>query len=873
MEPDTLTGRTVGHHSVLEPLGEGGMGFVYKARDTRLRRLVAIKVLRPERIEEEADRRRFLREAQAAAALNHPHIVTVYEVGVEEGLDYIVMEYIAGGTLADLMAAGRLPLERVLRLTAQVTDALAAAHAAEIVHRDLKPSNIMLASPDHAKVVDFGLAKFCKAAPTPEADAVSRTGVLIGTAAYMSPEQIAGRGVDGRSDVWALGAVLYEMASGRRPFPETNTMLLVSDILNRDPEPPSTLDPQLPPGLEKVILKALEKDPAYRYQSARELGLDLTRLTAGMPPLARFRRRPVSPPIAAGIAAALVAAVLGGTLWWAHREGSTKRGTSVKRVAVLPFENLGAPEDDYFADGITDDVRGKLTKVSGLEVIARTSSNGYRKTAKKPQEIGKELDAEYLLTGTVRFAADVSGSRRVQVSPELVVASSAASKWTQPFDATLTDVFRVQGEIATKVTEALDVALSSGTKKGLEAKPTQNLAAYEAYLRGEQASQGTAVADPASLRRATEEYEKAVALDAGFVAAWARLGHSLSNLYAVSTPTPALAARAREAAEKAVALGPERPEGHAALSAYYRSVPNDSARALAEAERARAFAPGDAFTLVALALAEQRLGRWEESLGHLEEARRLDPRSAITLQRLGNAALFLRRTAKAREAFDTALSLAPTNLSVLETRATTNLQDGDLPGARRMLRSAPKEVDPAALVAFVANYWDLVWVLDEEQRDLLLRLALSAFDDDRGVWALCLAQAYALAHDEANVKKYADIARAASTEQLTVAPEDSQRHAVLGLSLAYLGRKDEAIREARKAVALLPVSKDAYLGPYVQHQLVRVYILTGEHEKAIDTLKELLRVPYFVTRGWLGIDPNFDPLRKNPRFQRLVEGR
>ena len=559
MEPDALTGRTVGHHSVLEPLGEGGMGFVYKARDARLKRLVALKVLRPERIGEEADRRRFLREAQAAAALNHPHIVTVHEVGVEDGLDFIVMEYIAGGTLADLMAAGRLPTERVLRLAAQVTDALAAAHAAGIVHRDLKPSNIMLASPDHAKVVDFGLAKFSEAARPSEADTLSRTGALIGTAAYMAPEQFAGHPADARSDVWAVGAILYEMATGQRPFPEPNVMLVINDILTRDPEPPGTLNPDLPAGLEKVILKALEKDPASRYQSARELGDDLARLTAGVPPLARPRRRPVSPPIVAGIAAALVAAVLGGILWWAHREGSTKGEASVKRVAVLPFENLGDSANAYFVDGITNEVRGKLSQIAGLAVIARASSNEYRKTTKAPQQIARELGADYLLSATVQWDNTPGRPSRVRVSPELVQVEPGAApttKWQRGFDAALIDVFQVQADIAGKVASALNVALGDSARHELAAKPTANLAAYDAYLKGDAASQGMGVGDPANLRRAIGFYEQAVALDSAFIPAWAQLARARAYLYANGTPTPELGAQARQAAERAQALGP-----------------------------------------------------------------------------------------------------------------------------------------------------------------------------------------------------------------------------------------------------------------------------------------------------------------------------
>ena len=517
-------------------------------------------------------------------------------------------------------------------------------------------------------------------------------------------------------------------------------------------------------------------------------------------------------------------------------------------------------------------MRGKLTNVPGLEVIARTSSNEYRKTQKKPQQIGKELRAEYLLTGAVRFVKESDGTRRVQVSPELTLASSGASRWAQPFDATLTDVFQAQAEIATRVAQALDVALSAGEKRRLEAKSTQNLPAYEAYLRGEEASQSMTAVDPPSLRRAVGHYEQAVALDPRFVEAWARLSVASSWLYNNGGATPAGAERALLAAEQALAIGTERPEGHQALGYYYMLVAQAPARALPEMERARRLSPGSADYATSLGNTRQLLGQWEASLVDLEEAQRLDPRSVNSLRRLGLATLRLRRHSESRKAYDRGLAVAPTNLALLNQKAMTYLAEGDLAGARAVLKAAPKEVEPTSLVAFVANFADLAWVLDEAQRDLLLRLTPSAFDENRGTWAHCLAQASALKRDEPNVRKYAEIARAEFEKQLEAVPEDGQIHAVLGLSLAYLGRKAEAIREAERAVELLPTSRDAHFGPYIQHQLVRVYILTGENEKALDTLEPLLKIPYHLTPEWLDIDPNFDPLRQSSRFKSLVSG-
>jgi tetratricopeptide (TPR) repeat protein len=274
-----------------------------------------------------------------------------------------------------------------------------------------------------------------------------------------------------------------------------------------------------------------------------------------------------------------------------------------------------------------------------------------------------------------------------------------------------------------------------------------------------------------------------------------------------------------------------------------------------------------------MALSEQVLGRWDAAVEHVKQALRLDPRDVNNQVNLGDTLLRLRRYSEAREVYDRGLALAPTNVNVIETRAMTYLGEGDLAGARTALKAAPKEVEPTALVAYLANYYDLVWVLDEGERELLLRLTPSAFDDDRGSWALCLVQAYALKGDAANVRTYAEEARKAFEEQLRATPKDPGRRVALGLALAYLGRKEEAIREGERGVALDPVSKDALNGPYYQHQLARIYILVGEPEKALDQLEPLLKIPYYLSPGWLKIDPNFDPLHNNPRFQKLVAGK
>jgi serine/threonine-protein kinase len=539
-------------------------------------------------------------------------------------------------------------------------------------------------------------------------------------------------------------------------------------------------------------------------------------------------------------------------------------------VAVLPFENLGDTSMAYFADGITDEVRGKLAALPGLEVIARTSSAQYKRTPKSPQQIGQELGVRYLLTATVRWQRTPSGASRVRVSPELIEVRTAATTWQEPFDAALTDVFGVQTEIAGRVVQALGVALGAGERRRLAERPTDNLAAYDAYLKGEEVSRGAT--DPVTLRRAVNYYEQAIALDSTFALAWASLSQGLTQLYFNGTPSPTDAERSRVAAQRAIALAPDRPVGRLALGYYYQGVQRDNDRALREYILGLQLAPANPDLLFATATVEQFLGRWEAAAEHFRDLWTINPRSENTIQQLGIALLWLRRYPEALAVTDRGLSLVPTDLAALENKAMVHLAQGNLAGAQAVLQVAPKEVEPTALAAFFATYLDLFWVLDDEQQELLLRLTPGPFGDDRGAWGLALAATYAHRGDGAKARAYADSARVALEAQLKRTPENAETHALLGVALAYLGHHERAVREGRRGVELLPITKDAYTGAYIQHQLARIYLLVGDPEKTLDHLEPLLKLPYFLSPGWLRIDPMFDPLRDNPRFQRLVNG-
>ena len=466
----------------------------------------------------------------------------------------------------------------------------------------------------------------------------------------------------------------------------------------------------------------------------------------------------------------------------------------------------------------------------------------------------------------------------MNVSPELVEVRSRGeptTRWQEPHDAPIADVFRVQTDIARGVAEALGVALGASQRLQLAEPPTENLAAYEAFLQGEQVSQKVESTEPAILRRALPYYEQAVALDTGFVEAWAQLSRLHSTLYFNGgTPSPAQAEAARAAAERALALGPARPEGRIALGIYHLFVlRKDNRRALEQFTLGLGLAPHHPELLSWAGLAEQYLGRWDEALEHFRQAYTLDPRSLSAARALAYACLMVRRYPEALAVVDPALAREST-ARMFELKAMIHLAEGDLPQARAVVRAALRQVEPTTLVSTFGYFWDLYWVLEEPQQQLLLQLAPGEFDDNRASWGLVLAQTYALRRDLERAQAYADTARIAFEEQIKGAPADPQLYALYGVTLAYLGRKADAVRTGQRGMALATDTEQAQSleEAYVQHQLVRIYLLAGEREKALDQLEPLLKTPYYLSPGWLRIDPTFAPLRGNPRFERLVKG-
>jgi eukaryotic-like serine/threonine-protein kinase len=858
-------------YTLQRELGRGGMATVYLATDLKHKRPVALKVLRPE-LAQSLGPERFRREIELAARLQHPHILTVHDSGETAGQLWFTMPFVEGESLRDrLRRQVQLPIEDAVQIAREAAQALEYAHQHGVIHRDIKPENILLTTDGSTLVADFGIARALRG----DDERLTSTGLAVGTPAYMSPEQASGQSdLAVTTDVYSLGCVLYEMLVGEPPFTGRTPQAILAKCLSGETPRVRVVRPGVPLALERAVIRALAPVAADRFGSAADFiraltaadvssGSGATDMTHAAP--VRISRRLVATLVAAAVGLTAIGGRL--LLRGGDRPGSTATDGPI-RIAVLPFENLGRAEDEYFADGITDEVRGKLTALPALTVIARASSSQYKRTVKPPAEIGKELGVQYLLSATVRWDK-AEGVSRVRVSPELIRASDASTRWQQPFEAAMTDVFAVQGQIAGQVAQALDVALGAKERQTLSRVPTRNLAAYDAFLKGEAA--GAAYGQGfGNLQRASGFYEQAVALDSTFAQAWAKLGRTRARLYSIAQFTDLAAARS--ATERAVALAPDLPEARLALGDYYYWAVRNAARASQSYEEALRLAPGNAEVLTALALSEQSLGQWEAALGNLGRARELDPRSVETANQFAMNLNRLRRYPEGLLAADRASALSPSDINPIVTKVQARLGQGDLAGAQAVLRAVSSTVQPTVLAAWLGSYSDLYWVLEDAEQRLLLRLPASAFADQRAIWALVRAQVYHLRGDLTNARVYADSARIEFDSQLKGAPEDAQRLALMALALAYMGRKAEAIAAGERATAMLPISAEAGLGAYIQHQLVRIYILTGEPEKALERLEPLLRIPYDLSPWVLRIDPNFDPLRKNPRFQRLAAG-
>lgn len=632
------------------------MGEVYRARDERLERDVAIKVLPSGTLADEAARRRLRQEARALARLNHPHIATIHDLDAQDGVDFLVMEYVPGSTLAEKLAAGPLSEKDTLRLGAQVAAALEEAHAQRIVHRDLKPGNIVLTSRGDVKVLDFGVAKLLEPAEgeTVTAETFTETRGVAGTLPYMAPEQLRGEPVDARTDIHALGAVLYEMSTGRRPFSETQGPRLIDAILNSAPAAPGRLQPRLSAELERIILKCLEKDPERRYQSARELRVDLERLAAPSPVTAPRVHLGASLRWAVPIAVALallLAVRLGSDLGGLRDRLLGRTGAPrIQSLAVLPLDNLsGDPQQEYFVDGMHEELIARLAKISSLKVISRTSVMRYKGARKPPlPEIGRELDVDALIEGSVRRSGD-----QVRITVQLVEAATDRHLWAESYQGKVRDVLALQSNVAQAIANEIHITLTAQEQARLARASPVKPEAYEAYLRAKFAFRahdrtGTQVEE------AIRWLERATASDPNFAQAHAFLGRAYVSRFFSFDPNPEWERKAFAHIERAFALDPDLPEAYLARGDLTWTLANrfPHERAIQDYRKALELNPNLVDAHFALGSVYQHIGRFEETRTAYRMALQLDPHNPDVRYRIPRLHLYMQNYQAALTEFE-----------------------------------------------------------------------------------------------------------------------------------------------------------------------------------------------------------------------------
>jgi serine/threonine protein kinase/Tfp pilus assembly protein PilF len=859
-------------------LGSGAMAITYRARDTVLNSVVALKVIDRKVAKVPGVRSRFLREARAAAQIHHPNVARVSHYGEQDGECFYVMELVEGETLeAKVRREGPMPLALALEVIEQAARALAAAEKCGVVHRDIKPSNIMLESDPGGcapivKVIDYGIAKILD--PEGERGAKQTQPGFIGTPAFASPEQFAPSEetkIDTRSDIYSLGVTFWYLLSGRVPFVGRT----LRDVATKQAEelPLEQLkNAHVPARVVALLQSMLAVDPAQRPQSARELLSAIHRCHAKFSTEARARRKR-SKIVAAG--AILVLSVIAISTWLYQR---VQPSAEMERsIAVLPFENRSEDKANaYFADGIQDEILTRLSKVADLKVISRTSTQHYQSAPQNLAEIGRQLGVAHILEGSVQRSGD-----GVRVNVQLIKAANDSHLWGDTFDRKLTDIFSVESDVAKAIAEQLRAKLTGQEEQVIAAKPTDNPEAYDAHLRGLAYTLKTAIT-PANSLTAQKYLREAVRLDPKFALSWALLSYVDATGYLTLTlqPTVALREEARQAAETALSLQPNLGEAAVAKGHYHYACLKEYDTAVRYYEQARQSLPNSSQIPELLAYVARRQGQWDRSESYFNEAERLDPRNVDLLTQHAGSYGYQRRFPEALRKLDQVLNITPDDVDTLVGKAAIAQAEGDLPRASALLAPLHPNADDSDAVKTQVYQA----ILERRPAPMIARLkeimakpdpALGYFN---GELRFYLGWAQEVAGEHAAAQETWRQARSELELFLKEQPENYRLIGYLALTNMDLGDKAAALALSERAMAALPPKKDAVTGPLPIEILARVAAQLGEPDRAIAALQTLLSISYYgafpagpLTPALLRLDPMFDPLRNDPRFKALTK--
>jgi len=900
-QADLLVDQTIGHYKISESIGTGGMGEVYLATDITAGRKAALKLL-PLCFTGDAERlKRFQQEARTVVGLNHPNILTVYEIGQDHSIHYIASELIEGETLRERLKRGPMQLSEAVDIAIQVASAVAAAHRAGIVHRDIKPENIMIRPDGYVKVLDFGIAKLAEEelpATMPRDEALllveTNLGSVLGTVRYMSPEQACGGQVGKSTDVWSLGVVLYEMVTGQLPFtgetPARSATALqagpkevMNSILETEPPPLTTYIRQASAELQQIISKTLRKVREERYQNAHELLQRLKNLRHKLEVEAELQPSTATPswlhwtrpPVA--VVLVLVAAAMALALpFYRNRNLTTTNPPPEKSIAVLPFENLSSDKENaYFADGIQDELLTDLARIADLKVIGRTSVMQYKSgVARNLRKIGRELGVAHLVEGSVERSGN-----RVRVNAQLVDARTDRRLWGQTYDRDLADVFAIQNEVAKTIAEQLQAKLSPAEENAIAQTPTTDLTAFDLYTRAKNLFLGATISNNGKrdLLDAADLLNQAVSRDPAYFQAYCQLVWTHDLLYSLGHDhSPARLALAETAIEAAFHLRPDAGEAHLARAENLYDGYLDYDDSLTELKVARQSLPNDPRVFELKGYIERRQGKLEEALHSLERSVDLDPHNILMIQQIAATYHYLRRYAEENSMYNRAQAIEPNDLGTKVGRARVPLDWKADPRPMHELIDSVRATEPGAIKR-IADSWTVCALAERDAAGARQAVIAAGENTPLNQNAVHFSGSFVdglvarMTGDNAKARSAFLAARAEQEQSVRLQPNYAPPLCVLGVIDAALGRKEEALREGRHAVELLPVEKDLANGALMLEYLAIIAAWLGDKDLACEELATVIRYPGFLSYGELKLLPYWDPLRGDPRFEKILE--
>ena len=863
-----------GDYELMEEIGRGGQGVVYRARQKSLNRTVALKVIGLGHWASTPHLKRFRHEAEAAASLEHPQIVPIYEIGERDGSCYFSMKFVEGGQLDEVVRREPMSTRRAAELLVKIARTVQFAHEHGILHRDIKPGNILLDQQGEPHLTDFGLARLIEQEST-----ITNSFDVLGTPSYMAPEQAAGntKELTAAADVYALGAVFYQMLTGQPPFAGGTTYETIRLVMETEPRNPRIWNPKVDVDLSTICLKCLEKNPKKRYETAETLAQDVERWLRHEPIRARragvimrsrkwVRRNPLLAAVTP-LVIALVAIVA--VLFWKHAGGQPP----TTGIAVLPFENLSEDKGNaFFADGVQDDILTKLAKIADLKVISRTSVMEYR-GARNIRQIGDALRVSHVLEGSVRRNAG-----RIHFNAQLIDTRTDTHVWAEEYDRDVNDMFAIQSEVAQKVAEQLHTKISLAEKSAIDRLPTADIGAFDLYTRARNIFLAATNSNSGKedLLEAADLLNQALARDSSYFEAYCQLGGIHDLLYVLGHDhSPRRLSLAEAAVDRAVRLRPNAGEAHLARATHLYSGYLNYDAALAELEVARRSLPNDCRVFELVGLIQERRGKFEEALAQLKHAMELDPRNVYRLQQVTAPYWYLRRYPEAREVFDRALAIEPNNVQVRIFRPDLDLAwKADTRAVHQVIESL-RDNNPRAIHQ-IADSWVLCALADRDPSAAKAALIAAGentpFNDNAVHFSHSFVEGWIarLEKDEPKARVAFEAARSEQERIVEAQPDYAPSLCVLGVIDALLGRKQEALSECRRAVELLPVEKDAFNGPLMIQWFAISAAWIGEKDLACEQLAAAIRYPGSLSYGQLKLLPFWDPLRGDPRFEKIV---